>query len=496
MSQFLLAIDQGTTNSRAILFDTNGKLIASHEYDLTQYFPQPGWVEQDALEMFNNTVLCCQEVIKNSGVPAADVAAIGITNQRETTIVWDKETGKPIHPAIVWQDRRTTNWCHDIERQPIAQSIQAKTGLLLDPYFSASKLVWLLDHVENARERANKGELLFGTVDCYLLWKLTNGKTHATDASNASRTMLFNIQLQEWDDELLEAFNIPKSMLPVVLDNAADFGRIDKNILGASIPIAGMAGDQQAATFGQACFAPGMIKSTYGTGCFMVANTGNTAVMSRNQLLTTVAYRLNGEVTYALEGSIFCAGVIVKWLRDKLGIISSAAETATIASSIDSSEGVYMVPAFTGLGAPYWDPDARGSILGLTRNSDKAHIVRAALESIAYQTVDLLHAMRDDYHHPISMIKVDGGMTKNDWLMQSLADHLAITIERPECVETTALGAAYLAGLQVGIYQSTEDIAKHWHKEKDFQPSMPEIRRIEQYQGWQNAVQMVLTKHD
>ncbi|OGT42713.1 MAG: glycerol kinase [Gammaproteobacteria bacterium RIFCSPHIGHO2_12_FULL_37_34] len=489
---FLLAIDQGTTNSRAIIFDRLGNRMASHEMPLTSFFPQDGWIEQNPEEMFNNTVSCCREALKKANITAANIAAVGLSNQRETTILWEKYTGKPIYPAIVWQDRRTHLLCQQLKQTSFAQLLSQKTGLLLDPYFSATKIVWLLDHIAETRERAEKGELLFGTVDTYLLWKLTDGQSHATDASNASRTLLFNIHTQEWDKEILTYFNIPANLLPIVLDNAAHFGKLDENILGHSIPICGMAGDQQAATIGQACFQPGMVKATYGTGGFMLFNTGTQVVRSQNCLLSTVAYRLNNHVTYGLEGSIFCAGSTVKWLRDKLQLIHSAAETETLAQHIHSNEGVYLVPAFTGLGAPYWNAEARGALFGLTRNSGKEHIARAALESVAYQTRDLLNAMLADSHQLIAALRVDGGMVANHWLLQFLSDMLNVEIQQPVCIETSALGVAFLAGLQIGMYASLEELATLWQKQLQFNPHMPKLQRDTLYAAWQRAVKSVM----
>lgn len=494
MENYILAIDQGTTNSRTMIFNRQGKMVAEAKRPLQQFFPQDGWVEQNAEEMFTNTIACCKEALEKARLTAKEITAIGISNQRETTIIWDKVTGEPIYPAIVWQDRRTVNICKQLTKAGLKYNIQQKTGLLIDPYFSATKIMWLLDNVPNARERAEKGELLFGTVDCYLLWKLTGGKVHATDASNASRTMIFNIHSQEWDQLLLNKFNIPRKILPVVEDNAHHFGDIDANLLGSSIPILGIAGDQQAATIGQACFKKGMVKATYGTGCFMLLNTGNEAIVSHHKLLTTIAYRLKKKVTYGLEGSIFSADVAVKWLRDTLKLITKASETEQLAASIPDNGGVYLVPAFTGLGAPYWDPGARGSILGLTPASSRAHIVRAALESIAYQTLDLLHAMTVDGNVDLRKLRVDGGMTANNWLLQFLSNMLNLEVQRPVCIETSALGAAYLAGLQAGIYQSLDEIAELWQEQSSFHPQMNSKERESLYTGWQNAVERVITK--
>lgn len=490
---YLLAIDQGTTNSRAIIFDREGRIVSLHELPLTQSFPTDGWVEQDAEEMFKNTVACCRQALKNSQLAAKQIAAIGISNQRETTIIWDKRTGQPIYPAIVWQDRRTSDFCKQFSSHPIAAKLVEKTGLLLDPYFSATKICWILDNVRGARLRAERGELLFGTVDTYLLWKLTGGKSHITDATNASRTLLFNIKTQQWDQEIIEAFNIPVNLLPAVFDNTAHFGHLDLDILGEPIPIAGMAGDQQAATVGQACFHAGMVKATYGTGCFMLLNTGSHIVHSQNALLSTIAYRINNEVTYGLEGSIFCAGVVVKWMRDALGLIKTAAETESLAKEVPSTYGVHLVPAFTGLGAPYWDPEARGTIVGLTRNSTKAHFVRAGLESVAYQTRDLLDAMIQDHKGTLETLRVDGGMAANNWILQFISDILNLEVQRPVCIETSALGAAYLAGLQVGIYQSLEEIMHMWQMNARFTPQMADETRLRLYEGWKQAIKKTLS---
>jgi glycerol kinase len=487
---YLLAIDQGTTSTRAIVFDRDGRKIADAARELPQSYPGPGWVEHDADIIWNDTVACVRGALKRAGVAAADIAGLGITNQRETVVVWDRASGEPIHPAIVWQDRRTTDFCKQHHSEERDAWLQERTGLLLDPYFSATKIAWLLDNVEGARARAEAGELAFGTIDSWLLWKLTGGRVHATDATNASRTLLFNIRTQKWDDELLDFFKVPAAMLPEVRDCAADFGRCERGLFGAEIPVAGIAGDQQAATVGQACFQPGMIKSTYGTGCFMVLNLGREFVASKNRLLTTTAYRLNGEVTYGLEGSIFIAGAAVQWLRDAMKLIQKAAETEDIARSIPDTQGVYMVPAFTGLGAPYWDPEARGAVLGLTRDSGLAHIVRAALESVCYQTRDLIGAMREDAYAP-NELRVDGGMVVNDWLVQFMADVLKLPTVRPQVVETTALGAAFLAGLQTGVYGSLDEIAELWRQDKRFEPAMPAPRADELYEGWQRAVQRV-----
>ncbi len=489
---YILAIDQGTTNSKAIIFDRSSQMIAQHEKQLTQYFPHDGWVEQDPQEMLTNTLECCRATLTKANIAANQIAAIGIANQRETTIIWNRETGKPIYHAIVWQDRRTTDICRHLAHQKIYQYIRKVTGLLLDPYFSATKIMWILDNVPHARQLAEEQKLLFGTVDTFLLWKLTNGQSHATDITNASRTLLFNIETQQWDKHILQTLNIPESLLPNVKDNTANFGHVAEEFFGTSIPIAGMAGDQQAATIGQACFTPGDIKATYGTGCFMLLNTGETLTHSSNQLISTIAYRINGKISYGLEGSIFSAGETIKWLRDTLKIIERAEDTEAIANKIPDTDGVYLVPAFTGLGAPYWEPEARAAILGLTRNSNRDHIVRAALECVAYQTRDLLGSMLVDYKVGFETLRVDGGMTTNNWLLQFLSDMLDSNIERPHCIETTALGAAYLAGLQVGIYQTLEEITNMWKMHKRFQPLMSKYQREYLYQGWKQAVQCVI----
>ncbi len=491
--QYLLSIDQGTTSTRAIIFDQTGIACGSAKQTLTQHYPENGWVEHDPEDIWQDTVTVCREVLETTQITAQDIAAIGITNQRETTVIWDRDTGKVIHNAIVWQDRRTTDICKSLKQQGLEATVQQKTGLLIDPYFSATKIMWLLDNVAGVRERANKGELAFGTIDSFLLWRLTGGKAHATDATNASRTMLFNIHTQEWDQELLKLFNIPKSLLSEVKDSSADYGVTDKSLLGVEIPIAGIAGDQQAAVIGQVCFQPGMVKSTYGTGCFMVLNTGAQPVASKNRLLTTVAYRLNGKVTYALEGSIFVAGAGVEWLRDKIKVVKNSADTTRIAQTIRSTEGLYFVPAFTGLGAPYWDPEARGAIIGITRNTGMEHIVRAMLEAIGYQSLDLMNAMLADGANKFTTLRIDGGMVKNDWLCEFLADILEIPVERPKEIETTALGVAFLAGLQIGIYKSLDDIAKTWQAKSTFHPTMPQETRDKLYAGWQAAVARVKT---
>ncbi len=485
----LLAIDQGTTSTRAILFDREGTPLETARRELPQIFPQPGWVEHDPEEIWSATVDVCRKVLADQ----KSVAAVGITNQRETTILWDRETGQPIHNAIVWQDRRTADACRAIREAGHTDAIAAQTGLLPDPYFSASKIAWLLDNIDGARTRAEAGELAFGTIDTFLLWRLTDAAVHATDATNASRTMLFDIHEQGWSDEMLELWDIPYAILPDVRDSAGDYGVTSRDTIGAEIPIRGIAGDQQAATVGQACFEPGMVKSTYGTGCFVLMNTGNEAPISENRLLTTLAYRLDGKPTYALEGSIFVAGAAVQWLRDALQLIGAAPETEPLARNLDGNRGVYMVPAFAGLGAPHWDPDARGAILGLTRDSGIAEIARATLEAVAYQTRDLLDAMSADRGDRPEAIRVDGGMAANDWLMQFLTDILDTPVERPQVTETTALGAAWLAGLGCGLFDGLDEVAALWSKDRGFAPDMDADTRKNLLAGWQDAVSRTLT---
>ncbi|WP_044870657.1 glycerol kinase GlpK [Pseudomonas sp. LFM046] len=491
MAHYLLAIDQGTTSSRAIVFSAQGLPVARAQQEFKQYFPKDGWVEHDGEEIWLTTLKVCREAIEQSSLNPGEIAAIGITNQRETTLVWDAATGTPIHPAIVWQDRRTADYCAELKAAGHETDVANRTGLLIDPYFSATKLRWVLENVPGARERAERGELRFGTVDCFLLWRLTGGKVHRTDATNASRTLLFNIHSQQWDAELLRLFDIPASLLPEVLDCAAEFGDTDAALLGASIPVRGMAGDQQAALIGQACFQPSMVKSTYGTGCFMIQNTGDQPVVSRNRLLTTVGYRLGGKVSYAVEGSIFVAGAAVQWLRDGIKLISHARDTEALAEQTGDACGVYLVPAFTGLGAPYWDPRARGAIFGLTRDTGIKEIVTAGLQSVCYQTRDLLEAMAQDGAAAPSALRVDGGMVENNWVMQFLADILGVPVERPEVTETTALGVAYLAGLQTGLYRDLEEVASHWHRQQRFAPRMAEGHRKKLYEGWLDAVKRV-----
>lgn len=488
MPRYLLSFDQGTTSSRAIVFDEAGHICASVQQEFTQHFPNPGWVEHDPDDIWETSLHCAQEAIRKAGLVAADIAGIGITNQRETTIVWDRKSGKPVYPAIVWQDRRTADMCRQWQSE--AGNITRRTGLLLDPYFSATKIRWILDNVDGARDRAEAGDLLFGTVDTWLLWRLTGGRSHLTDATNASRTMLFNIHTQKWDQELLTLFGVPENMLPQVQDSASDFGKTDEACLGAAITVGGIAGDQQAALIGQGCFSEGMVKSTYGTGCFVVLNTGSKALTSSHRLLTTVAYRINGEVTYALEGSIFMAGATIQWIRDGLKLIGNASDSQSLAEATGYNNPVYMVPAFAGLGAPYWDADARGAIFGLSRDTGIKEIVTAGLQAVCYQTRDLLEAMSGD-GVSAGELRVDGGMVVNDWLMQFLADVLGIRITRPRVTETTALGAAYLAGLTAGVYASLDDVSGLWQWERSFTPALAEQQRESLYAGWQDAVSRI-----
>ena len=491
MAKPILAIDQGTTSSRAILFAADGSPQHSAQQEFAQHFPADGWVEHDGEDIWHSTLAVCREVLDKAGISASEVAGIGITNQRETTLLWDAESGELLHHAIVWQDRRTADFCARLKADGHETLISERTGLLIDPYFSATKLRWLLDEVPDARARAERGELRFGTVDCFLLWRLTGGQVHRTDATNASRTMLFNIHTQQWDEELLSLLDIPASLLPEVMDSAADFGQTDASVLGASVPVCGIAGDQQAALIGQACFSPGMVKSTYGTGCFMVMNTGDTPIRSQNRLLTTVGYRLKGQTTYALEGSIFVAGAAIQWLRDGLKLIQHAGETEALARQAGDHNGVYLVPAFTGLGAPYWDPAARGAIFGLTRDTGIAQIVAAGPQSVCFQTRDLLDAMQADGAQNTAALRVDGGMVINNWVVQELANILGVTVDRPQVTETTALGAAYLAGLQLGIFKNLDDIASHWACERTFTPVMAEEQRSALYEGWLDAIRRV-----
>ncbi|MBB1250358.1 glycerol kinase GlpK [Rhizobium sp. G21] len=494
MSGYILAIDQGTTSSRAIVFNGEMKAVARGQKEFTQIFPQSGWVEHDPEEIWESTLWSVRTALTEGGLKASDISAIGITNQRETVVVWDRATGKAIHNAIVWQDRRTAKFCEDLKAAGHEPLFTEKTGLLLDPYFSGTKLSWLLGHVEGARERAKKGELCFGTVDAFLLWRLTGGKSFLTDATNASRTLIYNIAENAWDEELLGLLDIPSVMLPEVRDCASDFGVTTPDLFGAEIPILGVAGDQQAATIGQACFKPGMLKSTYGTGCFALLNTGADRVPSKNRLLTTIAYRLDGKTTYALEGSIFIAGAAVQWLRDGLKIIKSAGETAELAESADPNQQVYLVPAFTGLGAPWWDAEARGAIYGLTRNSGPAEFARAALESVCYQTLDLLDAMHKDWQadDKDTVLRVDGGMVASDWTMQALADILDAPVDRPQILETTALGAAWLAGSRAGVWPDMAGFSSSWALDRQFTPKMDDETRKAKVEGWNKAVKKTL----
>jgi len=487
----ILAIDQGTTSSRAIVFNGRCEIVAQAQQEFPQIYPADGWVEHNPEAIWSSTVTVIREAVEQAERKGDKVVAVGVTNQRETTLVWNRKTHKPIYNAIVWQDRRTAEECQRLKQEELEQSVREKTGLLLDPYFSATKIRWILDNVEGAREQANNGMLAFGTVDSFLIWRLTNGAHHATDATNASRTNLYNIHSGQWDSELLEWFNVPQSMLPQVRDCAADYGVLDASIVGREIPILGVAGDQQAATIGQGCFDSGTVKSTYGTGCFALLNTGAEPVMSNNRLLTTIAYQLDGQVTYALEGSIFIAGASVQWLRDGLKIIDKASATEAMASSLESNRGVYLVPAFTGLGAPYWRSDVRGAVFGITRDTGPEEFARAALEAVCYQTHDLITAAAEDAGLP-GHLRVDGGMVNNEWLMQLLADILNVSVDRPVITETTALGAAYLAGLQAGVFENLEQIAAQWRCDKTFTPSMPEEEREDLLGGWRRAINKVL----
>ncbi len=489
---YILAIDQGTTSTRCILFDAAAVPVAVAQREFAQHYPQHGWVEHDPEDIWRDTVAVLREVVAKAEVRLADIAGLGITNQRETVVVWERATGRPIYNAIVWQDRRTADACARLKESGAEAMVSAKTGLLLDPYFSGTKLAWILDNVAGARAAADLGDLAFGTIDSFLLSRLTRGKVHATDPTNAGRTLLFDIFEQRWDDELLRLFDIPASLLPEVFDNSHVFGHLDPDILGAPIPIAGMAGDQQAALFGQGCVRPGMAKSTYGTGCFLLMNLGETPVLSTNRLLTTPASRLNGKTHYALEGSIFVAGAAVKWLRDGLKIITRASETDDMATRVPDSHGVYMVPAFVGMGAPYWDPAARGLICGLTLNATDAHLARAALESVAYQTMDLIDAMAADAGPAATALRVDGGMAANDWLCQFLADMLEAPVERPAIVETTALGAAFLAGMATGVWDGVGALEGLWSLDRRFDPAMEAPKRETMVAGWRKAVARTL----
>ncbi len=497
MAGHVLAIDQGTTSSRAIIFDEALHIASKAQQEFTQHFPASGWVEHEPEDLWTTTLATAREAIAKAGLTAAAIAAIGITNQRETTIVWDRKTGRAIHRAIVWQDRRTSDVCAALKAAGKEAEVARRTGLLLDPYFSGTKIAWILDNVPGARARAERGELAFGTVDSFLLWRLTGGKVHATDATNASRTLLFNIHEGVWDETLCALLNVPRAMLPEVMDCSAEFGVTEPELFGAPIPICGIAGDQQAATVGQACFEPGMMKSTYGTGCFALLNTGDKPVASRSKLLTTIAYQLDGKRTYALEGAIFIAGAAVQWLRDGLGVIKQASESGPLADAADPAQHVYLVPAFVGLGAPHWDAEARGAIFGMTRNTGPKELARAALESVAYQTLDLLDAMRADWPDSgkaNTVLRVDGGMTASDWTMQRLSDLLGVEVDRPVIQETTALGAAYLAGLRVGLFPQPGKFADRWRLDQRFSPHMPAATRKTKIAGWRDAVRRTLSQ--
>ncbi|AXI09986.1 glycerol kinase [Oceanobacillus zhaokaii] len=487
--KYILSLDQGTTSSRAILFNHKGEIVETGQKEFQQFFPKPGWVEHDANEIWTSVLACIADVLRKSDVDPSQIAGIGITNQRETTVVWDKHTGKPIYHAIVWQSRQTESICKSLAEQGYNDIIREKTGLLIDPYFSGTKVKWILDNVEGAREKAEAGDLLFGTMDTWLVYQLSGKKTHITDYSNASRTLMFNIYDLKWDDELLDILTVPKSMLPEVRQSSEVYANtVSYHFYGHEVPIAGIAGDQQAALFGQACFEQGMAKNTYGTGCFMLMNTGEKAVQSENGLLTTLAWGVDGKVEYALEGSIFVAGSAIQWLRDGLKLIESAPQSEAFAKQVDTTDGVYMVPAFVGLGTPYWDSDARGAVFGLTRGTTKEHFIRATLESLAYQTKDVLDAMIVDSGIELKALRVDGGAVKNDLLMQFQSDMLSVPVERPVVQETTALGAAYLAGLAVGYWQDKEEIAKQWQNDRTFTKEMEDEQRDELYSGWKKAV--------
>ena len=492
MTQYILAIDQGTSSTRALVFDNSGQVLSQAQCDITQYFPQNGWVEHDVEEIWQKTLKVCRQALQQAQLSTEQILACGISNQRETTVLWNKKTGESVHRAIVWQDRRTAEVCHALRQAGHAELIGKKTGLLLDPYFSATKIQWLLQNVPEALRLADRGELVFGTIDSFLLWRFTNGACHATDITNAARTMLYDINAQAWDDELLALFNVPAHILPEVGDCNTHFGDIDKKHFGSTIPITGMAGDQQAALIGQACFKPGMLKATYGTGAFLLLHTGKKCILSHNGLLTTVAYRINNEIAYGMEGSIFNAGTTVKWLRDELHLITTAAETEEIAKTVADPAGVYLVPAFTGLGAPYWDPLARAAISGLTRNSSRAHIVQAALAAVAYQTRDIIVCMYQDGCQSILSLRVDGGMTANAWLLQFLADLLQLPIQRLDAAEVTALGAALLAGLGAGVYSDLAAISDLWQCHSEYAVQMASARSDDYYTGWQAAVARVL----
>ena len=486
--KYVMALDAGTTSNRAIIFDVDSKIVGVAQKEFTQHFPQPGWVEHDAEEIWSSMHEVMREALEQSGLVASDIAAIGITNQRETAVIWDRATGRPIYNAIVWQSRQTADICEDLKRQGLVDEFQQKTGLVIDAYFSGTKVKWILDHVEGARARAEKGELAFGTIDTWLLWKLTGGKEHKTDYSNASRTLMFNIKTLEWDEALLKHLTVPKSLLPEVRPSSEVYGHTVPSVIGASVPVAGMAGDQQSALFGQNCFAPGEAKNTYGTGCFLLMNTGTDICMSKNGLVTTIAWGLDGKVEYALEGSIFVGGSAIQWLRDGLRLVDSAPDSEWVAKKVKDAGGVYMVPAFVGLGAPYWDMNARGMIIGLTRGTTKAHIVRATLDSLAYQTRDVLGAMEADSGNRLAALKVDGGAVANNLLMQFQADLLGVPVDRPQITETTALGAAYLAGLATGVWASKEELKKSWQLDTRFAPSLDQQEADKLYKGWKKAV--------
>ena len=488
MAEYIMALDSGTTSNRCILFNRKGEMCSVAQKEFTQYFPKPGWVEHDASEIWSTQLGVAVEAMTKVGASAEDIAAVGITNQRETTIVWDKKTGEPVCHAIVWQCRRTAEYCDSLKEKGLTEKFRQKTGLVLDAYFSGTKLKWILDHVEGARERAEKGELLFGTVETWLIWKLTKGRVHVTDYSNASRTMLFNINTLQWDDEILEELDIPKCMLPEAKPSSCIYGNTDPQFFGGAIPIAGAAGDQQAALFGQTCFKPGEAKNTYGTGCFLLMNTGEKPVFSKNGLVTTIAWGIDGKVNYALEGSIFVAGAAIQWLRDELKLIDSSVDSEYMAQKVQDTNGCYVVPAFTGLGAPHWDQYARGTIVGLTRGVNKYHIIRATLDSVCYQTNDVLQAMKADSGIELAALKVDGGASANNYLMKTQSDIINAPVERPECVETTAMGAAYLAGLAVGYWKSKEDVIKNWKINRTFHPVISDEKREEMIRGWNKAV--------
>lgn len=490
MEQYILSFDQGTTSSRAIVFNKKGELVSVAQKEFTQLYPRPGWVEHNATEIWSGQVSVAAEAVSKAGLQAKDIAAIGITNQRETTVVWDRRTGEPVGNAIVWQDRRTASYCDSLKEQGLSRMIQEKTGLVIDAYFSASKIRWILDNVKGAKENAEAGKLAFGTVDSWLIWNLSGGKTHVTDVTNASRTLLYNINTLKWDEDLLQLFGIPASMLPEVKESSGIFGETSGSLFSAKIPVSGVAGDQQGALFGQLCTRPGMVKNTYGTGCFMLMNIGDKPILSQNNLVTTIAWKIKGQVQYALEGSIFIAGAVVQWLRDGLGVITSSAEVEELALKADSSDGVYLVPAFAGLGAPHWNPYARGTIFGMTRGTTKSHIARAALESIAFQTMEVLKAMEADSGITIKELRVDGGATANNLLMQFQADILGASLVRPEMTEVTAMGSAYLAGLGIGYWNDVEDIQKQWQINKSFDPQHP-ANRDELIRGWNKALKAV-----